>query len=272
MVSPGREQILSVGGKPLLPKGVGKLTCIKCNQFGEELGTVTIDQVSYLPGSSFNLFCVSRMTSKLGWEVSKMDKEKLILSKIQDGVACMLTFDVIIQTSKGAVYCGYFKCPETKVANTTMPENTKPICMNIRQAHAKLGHANEAMTRKMARALGIKITRGSMPPCIACTLAKAKRKNGPKLLHCKTEDQPGRVLHLDIAHIKTKINGKKVPKQNLFVLVDATSKFIYYNSYVLKDHIVKPTCELFHKWITVNKISIEVIRCDNARENKSLQK
>ena len=47
---------------------------------------------------------------------------------------------------------------------------------NIQQAHDKLGHGNETITRKTAAKLGWRITCGKMKPCATCSVAKAKRK------------------------------------------------------------------------------------------------
>jgi hypothetical protein len=60
-----------------------------------------------------------------------------------------------------------------------------PVTMNIEQAHAKFGHCNEDDTRRIAKELGIKLTRGTLGPCEACTEAKAKEKKVPKLVHTR---------------------------------------------------------------------------------------
>ncbi len=52
--------------------------------------------------------------------------------------------------------------------------------MPIAKVHALLGHHSEAITRKIAKELGWTISRGSMKPCEACTIAKARQKNVPK--------------------------------------------------------------------------------------------
>ena len=53
--------------------------------------------------------------------------------------------------------------------------------MNINEAHRKFGHGHEDAVRKAAKHLGIEITRGTMKPCLACTEARAKQKNVPKV-------------------------------------------------------------------------------------------
>jgi hypothetical protein len=49
--------------------------------------------------------------------------------------------------------------------------------MHIGRAHAILGHASEDVTRKMAAALNMLITRGGLKTCEACAIAKAKQMN-----------------------------------------------------------------------------------------------
>jgi hypothetical protein len=38
-------------------------------------------------------------------------------------------------------------------------------CMNINEAHEKLGHGGENLTRKAAKELGTELTRGNMKLC-----------------------------------------------------------------------------------------------------------
>ena len=58
--------------------------------------------------------------------------------------------------------------------------------------------SNEENTRKTAAELGAKITRGSLKPCEACAVAKAKRKAIPKHV-----DEPLDAKVRMYAHIQT---------------------------------------------------------------------
>jgi hypothetical protein len=53
--------------------------------------------------------------------------------------------------------------------------------MTIEQAHVRLGHSSEDVTRKTAKALNWILTKGTLKPCDACAAAKAKQKNVPKM-------------------------------------------------------------------------------------------
>jgi hypothetical protein len=88
-------------------------------------------------------------------------------------------FNIIIPTPEGMVFAVYFNRHEELVnvnVNAAGPTEAAPVTMNIDQAHAKFGHTNEEDTRKTAKELGIAITRGTLRPCEACTVAKAKQK------------------------------------------------------------------------------------------------
>jgi hypothetical protein len=76
------------------------------------------------------------------------------------------------------VFAMYFNRNEeiTNVnVNGTGPTVVAPVTLNIEQAHAKFGHSNEEDARKTAKELGITLTSGTLRPCEACTVAKAKQ-------------------------------------------------------------------------------------------------
>ncbi len=59
-------------------------------------------------------------------------------------------------------------------------EVKKILKINVKQAHEYLGHLSKDTTRKMAKRLGMTLSRGSLPVCKPCTIAKAKQRNIPK--------------------------------------------------------------------------------------------
>ena len=63
----------------------------------------------------------------------------------------ILTFDIVIKTTKGALFCAHLKRKEVAIAGANA-KLTKS--MNIDKAHRLLGHADEEATRAMASALG----------------------------------------------------------------------------------------------------------------------
>jgi hypothetical protein len=57
---------------------------------------------------------------------------------------------------------------------------TKEVNVNADQAHGRLGHMSEELTRRTAKSLEWKVIRGTMPPCESCAIGKARQKNVPK--------------------------------------------------------------------------------------------
>jgi hypothetical protein len=69
--------------------------------------------------------------------------------------------------------------------------------MKIEQARAKFGHSNEEDARKTANELGITLTRGTLRPCEACTVAKAKQENViKKSTHSHNGHQESQLAHI----------------------------------------------------------------------------
>ncbi len=51
------------------------------------------------------------------------------------------------------------------------------IKMDIKRAHAILGHSNEYTTHKTVAALNMQITRGALKTCVPFAVAKARQRN-----------------------------------------------------------------------------------------------
>ncbi len=66
-----------------------------------------------------------------------------------------------------------------KIAKETK-EVKKIFQINVKQAHEYLGHLSKDMTRQMAKHLGMTLSRGSLPICESCAIAKSKQRNIPK--------------------------------------------------------------------------------------------
>jgi hypothetical protein len=135
---------------------------------GVEKETVQMTDVAVHPKSAFNLFSITKMM-KQGWKVGNDHPNNMWLAK--DGNK--LVFDIVIPTNKGMMLCIYLK-RHSELGLAVTDEGTK---MSIIQAHVKLGHFSEAITRKTAKQLKWTITRGGMEPCEACAKGKARQKN-----------------------------------------------------------------------------------------------
>jgi hypothetical protein len=143
---------------------IGKLTGTICDQYGNQLNKPTMQDVTLLPTGMFNLFSLLSVMQRRGWLLYG-DVKKIWLEKDGNKIG----FDQMVPTPKGEVYCMYLnRQSEIANPNTNTDEATAPIAaatataMNISQAHAKFGHSNEDDTRKIAKEMGITITRGTL--------------------------------------------------------------------------------------------------------------
>ena len=95
------------------------------------------------------------------------DASKVVMSKR----SMVLTFDIVIKTTKGALFCAHLIRKEVVIAGASA-KLTKST--SIDKAHRLLGHVNEEATRAMASRLGWHIHIGKMKPCEHCDIAKTK--------------------------------------------------------------------------------------------------
>jgi hypothetical protein len=141
---------------------------------------------------------------KQGWTMTG-DASALMLQKDDKKVV----FDIVIPTEKGMLLGMYLK---RQVEIASVVTESKPQKMTVNEAHGKLGHSDEPATRKTAKTLGIQITRGTMKPCEACTVAKAKQKNVPKVSDTEKGIKTERRIFFDIFTIKRAKNGPHVSR------------------------------------------------------------
>jgi hypothetical protein len=250
---------ITVGnGEVMIAKKQGNIPCEICDKYGNTLKTGIITDVALTKGSPFNLFSLTKMM-KQGWTLGG-DKMKGITLK-KEGKE--LTFDIPVETPKGVVYAMYMR--RTEVAAPAFPIN-----MSIEKAHRLLGHQSEEATRKTAKHLGWNITKGALPVCLSCTIGKAKQKNTVKSSEHTTCKNPGERIYTDIASIRP-TDGMSVAKPHWCIKVDERTQLKFSSFHKHKDDMVEESCELFSKWKSEGN-PVKYIRCDNAGENKSLQK
>jgi hypothetical protein len=74
-----------------------------------------------------------------------------------------------------------------KIKRTEIAAPALKLSMSMDKAHRLLGHISEETTRKTAKHLGWEIEKGTLNPCVSCTIGKAKQKNTAKGKHpmCK---------------------------------------------------------------------------------------
>lgn len=263
------SQMLSKGimGDEIKPGLEMDLECTHCDKFGNEVMDITLDSVGHMKGSNYNLCSLTRMMQK-GW---KLQGDKKAITMTKNGMS--INFDIVIPTTKGALYCACFKRKRAngEVHGAALGEGTE---MNINRAHTLLGHKSEDSTRKTAKQLGWRITRGSLKPCESCAISKAKQKNVPK--ERSNDDDvktPNELWHHDISTIKVpkKVKGVVISKPVWHLTVDKATGLKVSAFYTAKNKMIEPMCERMHKMKQLCK-PVQRVRQDNAGENKKLKK
>ena len=97
------DDIVDASGKTMKSSIIGNLPVTKIDCAGKEEGNMTLQDVSVVPTGKYNLFSVTKRL-KNGWTMQG-DTEALTLSKGKNQVR----FDIILNSDKGRLYCGYFK-------------------------------------------------------------------------------------------------------------------------------------------------------------------
>ena len=129
-------------GNTISASKVGNIPGMICDKDGKEIKSATLKDVTVLPDAKFNLFSLTKRL-KDGWT---MDGNKTAIT-LQKGDT-KITFDIVIQTKRGLLFCMYHKRNGEIAGAMTAKQQTK---MTINEAHQKLGHASEAATRRAAK-------------------------------------------------------------------------------------------------------------------------
>jgi len=240
---------------------IGNIPAKVCDNQGHELVATMMKDVAIVPNSGYNLFSLTKLM-EAGWTLIGQ-KSKMILKKDDHE----LVFDIAIRTPKGVLYAIYLK----RTSEIAGAATDKKIRVTIAQAHGRLGHCGEDVTRKTAKLLGWELIPGPMMPCESCAAGKAKQKNVPKISEGKPAEDGKSRIFLDIATVKSKEGKPKATKPNWRIMVDERTQLKFSNFYPTKNGMVEPTCEQFHKWKS-NGILVDYVRMDNAGENTLLQK
>ena len=153
---------------------------------------------------------------------------------------------------------------------TKNPEEVNAEIVNGKQSkgyfHRVTGHAGYNLMDDTAMYYNVNLT-GKVNNCLSCSLEKIRQNNIPK----KNEDEiknPGERMYLDISSMgKPSMGGRQH-----WVLVDEATK--YKKSFFLKkkNEQVEPIIDWIKALKARHKIQVEIIRCDNAGENKVLER
>ena len=151
------------------------------------------------------------------------------------------------------------------------PEEVNAAIMNGKQSkeyfHRVTGHAGHHLMDATAKYYKVDLT-GKVNNCLSCSLEKIIQKNIPKKNEDKTKN-PGERMYLDISSMRKPSMGGR---QHWVMLVDEATK--YKKSFFLKQK--SEQFEPIIDWIKAlkarHKIQVKIIRCDNAGENKVLER
>ena len=109
---------------------------------------------------------------------------------------------------------------------------------------------------------------GKVNDCLSCSWGKIRQKNIPKRNEDKSKN-PGERMYLDISSMRKPSMGGR---QHWEMLVDEATK--YKKSFFLKkkNEQVEPIIDWMKDLKARHKIEVKIIRCDNAGENKVLER
>lgn len=254
--------VVGANGKHEKVEKIAKLHGTICSKTGDKLMGTLLKNVQYVPTQGFNLFSLTKAMNE-GWRLASDNKKNIIIHKGKHKIV----FDLKIPTRKGFV-CGVYIARNVETAATNLQAKVK---MSVMNAHDRLGHINEAETRKIAKALGWELSPGAMGVCEACTIAKAKQKNVPKESEHVPAGKPNERIFLDIATIKKPKEDWPIAATNVWrVMVDERTQLKFSDFFTSKNAMIEPTCVKLDKWRNAG-MPVSYIRLDNAGENLKLK-
>ena len=109
---------------------------------------------------------------------------------------------------------------------------------------------------------------GKVNNCLSCSLEKIRQKNIPRKNEDKSKN-PGERMYLDIS---SKRKPRMGGRQHWVMLVDEATKYKKKFFLKKKNEQVEPIIDWIKALKTRHKIQVNIIRCDNAGENKVVER
>jgi len=249
------DEFVKIGnGKEMRATKIGYVTRMVKQRDGISK-KVTLE-VKYVPDLWINLFSLTKPLengSKLG-----NDGIHITISKGNTTIK----FDKILKTKTGFVGAVEIApLPLKDQANMTLDK------VKLTTLHDMLGHAGEYASRLTANYYSWKTT-GKLSRCESCGLSKARQSPIPNKVIARSKI-PGERLFIDISSVKSKSLGGL--KFWLLIIDDATD-FCWSFFLKKKGDLSKIVRELINDLKAKIQKTVKYIRCDNAGENKSLEK
>ena len=176
-------------------------------------------------------------------------------------------FDQEIKTQRGIVLgveIAARPAQNSSLAITALERGKK---FNVMKFHEVLGHPSEQTTRRTAEYYGIELT-GQFGVCENCGRAKSRQKNTSKDTVVRSK-VAGERLFIDISSVKgVSIGGSKY----WLAIVDDFTDMTWSMFLKQKSEQVNRIIDFIRDLKVKLNLSVKYIRCDNAGENKSLEK
>ena len=263
--APGKDSV-TANGSLAHAEAIATLEVMACDNQGTQLNPMKFT-VQHHPNAPMNLFSEGQAALQ-GYKIEG-DSTYKRLYNLTTGHE--IVFDIPIRTGEGLLWAAHFQRIQPRTNAVTMNFTPKPAEMNIKKAHGIFGHMSEDATRKTAAQMGIRITRGGLGVCEACTISKARRKNLPSgpPRHTATKDNDR--VWLDQAVLRKKDHttlGTVVCVWCLMVF--EWSGLIVSRIFRQKNHMIQPVCAFLHRMKQQGNMPT-TIRMDNAGENIKLQ-
>ena len=151
------------------------------------------------------------------------------------------------------------------------PEEVNAAIVNGKQSkeyfHRVTGHAGHHLMDDTEKYYHVDLT-GKVNNCLSCSLEKIRQKNIPEKNEDMTEN-PGERMYLDISSMRKPSMGGR---EHWVMLVDEATK--YKKSFFLKkkNGQVEPIIDRIKALKVRHMIQVRIVRCDNAGENKILER
>ena len=218
---------------------------------------ITIKGVSYSPEfCAAKLFSITKALDK-GMRVSNEGKTIMLTDD-----KTKICFDKYFTTVNG--YLAYTELYVTPIHYACIA--TTPRTMKIQDFHDRLGHPHFEILKDTAKKMAIQL-KGSILPCRACALAKARQGDVNKWNSNRT-DVPGQRIYYDISSIQSQsLSGSRY----WLLMVDEATRYKISRFIKTKDDLAK-TVSTVLRTLNSNNKTVKYVRSDNAGENSKVEK
>ena len=261
---PNKTKIKVGDNRTIFSTGHGTYKGYHTNKQGEKV-SVFLNKVLHVPELWTNLFSINTATRNKDTTIICEDELITVKGKNKD-----IHFQDVTYHGNGKILSTEFKQDDNneikELANLTEVANLFTTKMEYNDLHRIMGHAHKRIIKDTANKLKIKlIDSENGNPCTDCTMAKLRIRNFGN--DSTTSTEVGGTICMDISGVRTvSYGGAKF----WLLLLDEYSDFVW--SFFL--HTKDELGDTVISWINdLSKVfTVKTIKCDNAGENKDLQK